>query len=250
MAIVVFGAAVSDIRGSIGGWTFHRNRAGNIIRTKGTVGRFPTPKQTLSQSAHVRLLALFQALTFQQKIDWDTFATIHTKRNLFDEVKTLTGQNWFESINFNRELVGQLIIDSPPVFRLARSLINYLLIVNANKIELQSISPNNPMDNSLIIRTTQPITRTTNSLRGLFRLTKVIPAGPFGTIDITNDWKTTHSLNWPPVAGQNNFVICSMLSLVNQDSGQQSIGVIMCDDLSTMPVGIGFMIIDSTFIVG
>ena len=151
MAKVEFGALVTALSGSIGGWTFHRNRSGNIVRSRGAALRNSTTKQTLAHQSHIKFLQLFQALTQVNKDLWNDFADTFTKTDKFGTVKTLTGQNWFESIGFNRELVGESILDSPPAHILPVAMQDFNLVVGSAEIEIIFNAAFNPADNALVI---------------------------------------------------------------------------------------------------
>lgn len=250
MAKVEFGAGITAIRGSIGGWTFHKNRSGNIIRLRGQASRESSEKQTTAHEAHQRFLTEFQRLTDADKILWDDFATTFTKVDKFGEDKTLTGQNWFESINQVRVFIGETILQSPPARDLPVAVPVTELIINDTTIKLDIGTGIDLSNTSFIIRTTSPFTRTTTSVRSALRLTKIIEVATSGIIDITADWEDTHNIPYPPSTVRVCIKISSMIQTVNKSSGITSPGLIITDDLRIVPIGIGVMIIDSTFIVG
>lgn len=250
MAKVVFGAGITAIRGSIGGWTFHKNRSGNIIRLRGQASRESSEKQTRAHEKHQGFLTAFQRLSETNKILWDDFATTFTKIDKFGEDKTLTGQNWFESINQVRDLIGESILQSPPARDLPVAVPDTELIINDTTIKLDIGTGIDLSNTSFIIRTTSPFTRTTTSVRSALRLTKIIEVAASGIVDITADWEDTHNIPYPPSTIKICMKISTMIQTVNKSSGITSTGLIISDELLIPGVGIGVMIIDSTFIVG
>lgn len=247
MAKVQFGAIIDTITGSVGGWTFHRNRSGNIVRSRGAALRNSTTKQTKAHQLHIKFLQLFQALTQANKDLWNVFADTFTKTDKFGQVKTLSGQNWFESINFNRELVGLPILDAPPVRDLPLATRDYQLAVGSRKIEIIFTPDFDPADTALIIFTTTFNTRITTSQRQFQRLTKVIPSGPFGTIDLTADWENTHGTPWPPSAPPICGRIATEVRTLRKSSGIASTALSKTDEIVTGQEGIGFWIIGFDF---
>ena len=247
MGKVQFGAGIDAITGSIGGWTFHRNRSGNIVRSRGAALRNSTTKQTEAHQKHIKLLQLFQALTQANKDLWNVFANTFTKTDKFDQVKTLSGQNWFESINFNRELVGLSILNAPPVHTLPVAVQDYNLVIGSTEIEVNFDPAFDPADTALIIFTTSFNTRITTSQRQFQRLTKVIPSGPFGNIDLTADWENTHGVPWlpsvPPICGR----IAVEVRTLNKNSGIASTALSKTDEVVTGQEGIGFWAIEVDF---
>lgn len=249
MAKVVFGAGITAIRGSIGGWTFHKNRSGNIIRLRGQASRESSEKQTRAHETHQRFLTEFQRLGEPSKILWDDFATTFVKVDKFGEDKTLTGQNWFEAINQVRVLIGESILQIPPAHDLPIAVPEIDLLIDETSIKLDVQTGIDFTDTAFIIRTTSPFTRTTNSIRSALRLTKVLDQAVSGIIDITTDWEVTHNIPYPPSTEALCIKISSMIQTVNKNSGITSPGLIISDDLRIPLSGIGVMIIEDTFIV-
>ena len=247
MAKVQFGAIIDTITGSVGGWTFHRNRSGNIVRSRGAALRNSTTKQTIAHQKHIQFLQLFQALIQVNKDLWNVFADTFTKTDKFGQVKTLSGQNWFESINFNRELVSLSILDAPPIHDLPTATREYQLGVGVRKIEIIFDPPFDPADTALIIFTTSFNTRITTSQRQFQRLTKVIPSGPFGTIDLTEDWENTHGTPWPPSAEPICGRIATEVRTIRKSSGIASTALSKTDEVVSGQEGIGFWAIEFDF---
>ncbi len=250
MARVQFGAGIDAIKGSIGGWTFHKNRSGNIIRLRGQASKESTTKQTAAHELHQKFLQQFQKLGLPSKQLWDTFALTFPKDNKFGEEKILTGQNWFESVNQNRELVQESILEIPPDHLIPVGVPATTLTIDETAIKLDVATGTDLTDIAFIIRTTFPQTRTTTSVRSALRLTKIITTATSGIIDLTTDWETTHGLQYPPSTTAACFTIAVMIQTLQIESGITSPGLILVDDLRIPVQGIGVMIIDSTFEVG
>lgn len=249
MAKVQFGAGIATIVGSIGGWTFHKNRSGDIIRLRGQASRESTKKQTIAHETHQNFLTEFQKLSEANKLLWDTFAVTFPKVDKFGVDKVLTGQNWFEAVNFNRVLIGETILQIPPAHDLPVAVPVTELIIDETTIKLDIATGTDLSNTAFIIRTTSPFTRTTTSVRSALRLTKVIEVAVDGIIDITADWETTHGIPYPPSTEAICIKIATMIQTINISSGITSTGLIISDDLRIPLEGIGAWIIDSTFII-
>ncbi len=249
MALVEFGGGVVEIRGSIGGWTFQRNRAGTIVRLKPLQKKVATSKQTAQHSALVSLIQAFQQLTPGEKLAWDAFATGNTKQNVFGQDKILTGQNWFTTINSALTGLGLPQLTAPPANLLPEAITSFNLTVDASKIEISQIVPNNPTDTGIIITTSFPTTLTTKLQRSPFRSTTVVSSGPFGTIDLTSDWEIAHTLPWPPGGFANCINIGVRIQPVRISTGITTAGITLVSGLDFVGSGIGSMEIESTFIV-
>ena len=250
MAKVLFGAGITAITGSIGGWTFHKNRSGNIIRLRGQASKESTTKQTLAHQKHLRFLNEFQNLSETNKLLWDDFAITFIKTDKFGTDKTLTGQNWFEAINQTRDQISQSILEIPPAHDLPIAVPAITFIIDKTSIKLDVPTSIDFTDTAFIIRTTSPFTRTTTSVRSRLRLTKVLDQAISGIIDITADWEATHGIPYPPSTQAVCISLAVMIQTVNVSSGITSTGLILLDDLIIPLQGIGAFIIEDTFIVG
>lgn len=247
MARVTFGAMVTDIVGSIGGFTFQSNRSGKIIRLRGRPSRSSTTKQTEAHQAHIKFLQIWQTLTLSQKQDWDTFATTWTKVNMFGQDKVLTGLNFFESINFNRVLVGESTLSVPPAHSLPVAVGAHSYAVGTEEIEINFDPVFNPADNALLIYSTPLLSKATTSFRQYTRLTKVIDSGPYDEINIKNDWENTHGTPWPPGSGGVCGSVGVVVRTLDKNSGLASTGSFSIDSLITGQEGVGFWIIEFDF---
>lgn len=249
MARVEYGAIITDINGSIGGFTFQQNKAGKIVRLRPGTQKTPTSKQTVAQSRHSGFLAGWQNLSIADKEAWNDFADLHTKTDRWGQDKTLTGQNWYESIN---QVLLQLSIpniSSPPTYSLPPAVPVFDVILTASDLEID-FNPNfQPTDTDLVIWSTQPVSRVTDSLRSQFRLTKVVTGDNYGTINLTSDWEDTHQIPWPPSSNTSCFVVGIMVVACDRNSGICGVGVINKEGYDEPITGIGFMEIGNTFVV-
>jgi len=249
MAIVQFGGGIVNMVGSIQGWTFQFTRAGAIVRTKPVQRVSSTPKQTLQQANFVSFLQAFQALDPGDKLAWDAFSQINLKTNKFGQQKILTGQNWFTTVNSARARLGDPQLDTPPSADLPVLIIGFDLLVDASKIEVSGIVPDDPTDTKLFVETTSPVSQLARNQRSPFRATGPVLSPPFGTIDLTSDWETAHGLTWPAGGNADCYNIGVRLQPVNDVTGITGPAVTLIRGLDFSTAGIGFMEIGTDFIV-
>ena len=250
MAKVTYGSIITEINGSIGGITFQTNRAGTIARLRPSTFRSRTGKQNTEIANFTSLIAGFSELSLADKNDWDAFANAHTKETKFGETRTLTGQNWYTSINAHREQLSLVRLSVPPMFQMPIGNNNFSLVVDATKIEVTKNPPTSPNDTSLIFWATAPITRTTTSLRSELRLIVVIQTQPFSVIDLTSFWEAAFGCGWPPSPSISDFSIFVAMQLVRESSGITTALNIQGAPLVQEPEGVGFQIVGSTNIIG
>ncbi len=250
MAKVTFGAGITALQGSIGGWTFHTNRSGNIVSLRPASFRSRTGKQNTEIANFTSLIAGFSELSLADKQTWDAFALAHTKETKFGETRTLTGQNWYVSSNGHREQLGLARIDAAPMFQMPIGNDNFSLVVDATKIEITKNPPLSPNDTSLLFWGTPPLRRTTTSLRSDIRFLTAITAQPFGVTDLTSFWETAFSCDWPPSDPISDFSIFIGMQIVRGSSGIASALNIQGEPLVQEPEGVGFQIVSVSNVIG
>lgn len=249
MARVQFGALITEIVGSIGGFTFQRNRSGTIIRLRPTGQKKVSDIQTQKQALHTTILANWQGLTLANKTLWNDFADLHTKTNSFGQTKTLSGLNWYESVNQNLTAISELNIDTPPVFSLPIAPGAFAFIFSSTELKITFLPTFLPSNESLLIRATPPMSVSSQALQKDFRLIKVVNTPPFSTIDLKTDWENYFNIPYPPASSTDCFNIAVMVQTVEKTSGITSVGVISLGRINEPTAGIGFMQIGTTFIV-
>ena len=114
MALILFGNGVADIRGSINGTTFARNKAGAYARNRTK----PVNPNTVSQSANRNRFATqaaqWTALTNTEQDTWNFLAAGATRINRLGQPYTPSGRQLFlESAN-NMNLAGLPILTTAP----------------------------------------------------------------------------------------------------------------------------------------
>jgi len=115
MALVKLGALAQDVRGSLAGQVFSRNRGGQYVRQK------VAPVQPVSRfSSTVR--AIFRAvaqrwsctLTAAQRAAWEAWAQTHQFINVFGDSIVLGGVAIYQAVNNRLAMVGEDYLDDPP----------------------------------------------------------------------------------------------------------------------------------------
>ena len=200
------------------------------MRARGRATKQPTPKQSISQTLHASFIARFAALSAADRTLWDIFALANTKENAFGQSKILTGQNWYESVNFFRELLGQATLDQPPVHVLPIPQLTITATIGTAPGTTGTLSVDftpapTQVANGIVIYTTTPLTRTTTSLEQYWRLTFSSVNPVSDPLDITSEYEATHEIGIPNNTTRFNFMIGVMVRLVRLSSGIARAGV-------------------------
>lgn len=114
MATIAFGGGVSDIRGSIGGTTFSRNRNGAYARARTQPINPGTSKQTEIRERFGFLATQWSELTAAQRLSWDVLGSQIVRLNRLGQPYTLSGQQAYNSVNQVRGSFGLLPTATPP----------------------------------------------------------------------------------------------------------------------------------------
>jgi len=115
LALIKMGALAQDVRGSLNGTVFSRNKGGAFVRSK------VSPCQPLSRwSSGTR--EVFKAcaqrwsgtLTAAQRSAWNAFALLHPYVNVFSDSIVLPGVAMYAAVNARLRQCGQTAIDEVP----------------------------------------------------------------------------------------------------------------------------------------
>ena len=116
MALVRFGAGITDARGSIGGTTLSRNRYGNYMRARITpVNPNSSAQQKVRNDMGSVVSLWFSTLSSVQRAAWGVYAAGINFTNKLGESITLTGFNHFVRTNIARKSNGMTIVTTAPV---------------------------------------------------------------------------------------------------------------------------------------
>jgi hypothetical protein len=113
MARILYTGSVAEIRGSIAGSTYQRNRAGTIVR-KRTFARFSgSPEQNDQKVLLATIAAKWSILTIAQKTFFENEALDLVYVDKFGQSKTLNGYQYYQLVNQNRSILGLDLLTSP-----------------------------------------------------------------------------------------------------------------------------------------
>jgi len=232
MARIVY--TLGELAGSIGGLTFQRNRSGTIVRTRPTVSKSSTSKQQAAHQTQQHLLYLYQGLSNEQKAEWDSYAMAWTKENKYGQTKTLTGQNWFTSVNYFRELLSSSILNLPPAHLLPDSTPTFEILITADQIKIFFTQAHDFTESPIVIWVSPPIRQTSISINRFRKYCTLITSDTPNPVDITTVWETATGLTWAPVDNfpSGNIFVC--LQAVRATSGIS--GPLSCAKINTSEI--------------
>jgi hypothetical protein len=105
---------VSEIRGSINGVTFARNRFGLYARSKASPVQPRTPAQTERRAQLTVLSQRWRTLPESNRAEWRALADELTRSDTLGLTYRLTGLQAYLQVNLWRALLGIAPVDNPP----------------------------------------------------------------------------------------------------------------------------------------
>jgi len=115
MALIKYGPAIADARGSVGGTVFSRNGSGAYMKQRTTPTYSATPKQTTQANIFAAVVSDWRnVLTIAQRLTWADLAVATTLRNKLGESFSPSGMQLFVRANNLLEITGQAHVAVAP----------------------------------------------------------------------------------------------------------------------------------------
>jgi hypothetical protein len=214
MARVTYGSIITDIKGSIGGITFQHNANAKIARLRFTKAKKNTQKQITKITEFQTVLSLWQTLDGTEKAAWNAFAATYTKEDKWGNVKTLSGFQYFNSINNYLLLISESMITAPPTWSTPLVVQDYTAVAIFNDFSI-NWSPSFAHTSEYLLLFTSPLLRTVSlANRKVLRLTSIIVPGTDSSYDYLSDWQAAHNIP-VPIAGSpsKKFIFTAVMSV-------------------------------------
>jgi hypothetical protein len=249
MARATYGAIITDLKGSIGGLTFQHNTSGKIVRLRPFRKKFNSVNQQIWQQQLYLNVMAWRDLSLSDQQLWNAFAALHTFTDPFGNTETLTGHQWYISINTNLDIIGEPHITQPPAWETPTNPPTASLDLTSSYISLSVASPAPGGYDSIVVTLTPPITNTSYKVNGKFRKVHVIPAGTWRTAVLTSCWESYFGLDWQALTSAGSFKIACEIWCIDTLSG-------LCSPVNRYIAtfvpgssGIGSMIIETDFLI-
>lgn len=216
MALVKFGAGVSEIRGKEGGVIYSRNAYGAYIKTKVS----PVNPQTAFQQAQRALMGNLSSswaqLSSAQKQGWDNLGAQVTRTNRFGDQTNYTGFALYMRLNRNLSIIGYAAKATAPTPPTLPTLAVYTLTATVSGTVLTlSFDPTTPgATMNVVVYATNNIYLGRRFVKNYYR--KVFSAinPTTSPLDLYALWEAHY--NNPLVAGTHIFV---KAKIIDSDTG-------------------------------
>lgn len=143
MANIKLGAAIADIRGSIGGTTFSHGKGGSIARSWKKPVNPRAPKQIARRASMGSNASIWNSAAMATyRAGWNDWATSSPGTNKLGEAIVLTGYQAFCAINSFREAIGLArTLSAPTAYGSAKAItLTASRDTSANEISIVTLS--------------------------------------------------------------------------------------------------------------
>ena len=189
MAKIKFSALVSDIRNSLNGSTFARNRGGNYFRNKTSPVNRQTPAQMALRNAFGSISQAWQGLSDAQRQTWNDAVGDYAYTDQFGDLRQLSGAQLHQQLNQNLAVVGVAPIQEAPlkvpVFQLGTASV---ITSEATQDMDLTLTPGPlPSNVRVVVQATRPVSAGRAFLKNEYRTIHVINGGTSVTaLDISS----------------------------------------------------------------
>jgi hypothetical protein len=168
MAIFLPGAAVSEIRGSIGGVTFSRNSHGAYSRNRvKPVDPRTSTQEEVRQYLEICQFQFREVLTENERAAWYAFAQSTPRPNRLGFSTHMSAINWFIAINVMRMRAGEdLTSTAPPVGGMVALPILTISAEVGDPVTIATPDPVLASDSILTVSLSPPLPPTRNYYTG------------------------------------------------------------------------------------
>jgi len=220
-ALVKFGGGVSAMSGKLGGTVFARNKTGAYSRNWVKPINTNTTKQQAVRNEFATLIAGWKDLTKAQQQLWEDMTPQYPYTNRIGESSTYTGQQLYNHLNMNLQVIGATLLTAPLVpatfstTRITAFAVTTLAgVIDSADVTLQAVGV---ATESIIVEVTTSLSGgITKPAKGLFKQVEIFDDASSGTtLDIQTSYDTLYG---DPELGATIFV---RAWLINENTGQR-----------------------------
>lgn len=219
MAKVKFGGLIAEIRNSINGWVFARNRGGAYIRTKVTPSNPQTQAQVQARARFAQFSQAWRSLTQEQRDAWSAAVENFSTTDVFGDTVNPSGSTLYLKLNCNITNAGGTAISVPPSPEGSSAVTSLELDADAGDSELLlTVSPSTvPAGHAMIIEASAPLSAGVSNANSKFRQIQLVAAAGTTSVNIWGDYVTKFGA---PSAGQKVFVRAKFVRLNTGEKSQ------------------------------
>lgn len=179
MAKIKFSALVSDIRNSLNGSTFARNRGGNYFRNKTSPINRQTPAQMTLRNAFGSIAQAWQGLTEGERQSWNDAVADFAYTDQFGDIRNLSGSQLHQKLNQNLAVVGSAMLTTAPIKVPVFQIGSASVVTSAatQDMDLDLTPGPTPATVKIVVQATRPVSAGRAFLKNEYRTIHVINGG-------------------------------------------------------------------------
>ena len=247
MAVVKLSGLVNDIRGSVNGTTFQKGNGGLIMRSKPSSVGAGTNSQLNIRNINAQLNYAWQNLTDAQRTVWASFATFTNGAGITNQSKTSanTGKTQFFAVNFWCLQYGKALVIAPTFTVPEQSFTICPPLFTSSSVLTDYVGALDTTQQILVTRVSLPQQLATNTANTGFR-TLV-----YSQVDgSTQSWFAAYEAiyGFPPKLNYKYWISLQVVNFITGAISPESRQLVLYTPAPA--IGIGVMVVGSTFIVG
>ena len=207
MARVLYSTMINEIKGSVGGLSFHRNSAGTLVRLKPSRVQKNTELQLDAKTIFSQAVNAWATIDSASQGDWNAYGLAHTKTTYWGDIKKLSGFNWFVSCCSLAFLVGDTYPTHEPIVSTPLAVPNFSVNVSTPSTFNLGWSAFAHPNHHLLVFASSPVLSTSVRNRKLLRLIKIIAPGTSNVVSILTEYLAAFGLSGIPSPGAGTYYI-------------------------------------------
>lgn len=216
MAKVKFTAIVADMRGSLAGTTFSKNRYSAYTRTKTTPVNPDTPAQQLVRQRFAQLSQAWRGLTAAQRAGWNQTAVNYNRTNVWGDQVPLNGFNLFKQLNQNLLNAGAATINDAPLPSAVQGFTSLSLVADTTTGDITAtFAAAIPVGQHALLFATAPLSAGINFAKSQLRQIASLTSAGASPLDFTAQYVAKFGA-LPPVGSKVFMEMKPILDLTGQ----------------------------------
>lgn len=207
MARVIYSTQVNEIKGSVGGLTFHQNTSGSIVKLKPFNRNVSTKVQSEGKSLFVQLTSLWNSLSADDKQTWADEIVGVSFVNRYNESKGFTPFNLFMSANLGRLLLNMAPVSTLGSYTAPIDVPAFDLTVNSGELSCLFDSTSEDPNVYYFFYASPPNRLAYTKQRTQLRLVAAVVPNGETYFDLTTYFEDAFGLTWPIANESNAFKI-------------------------------------------
>lgn len=228
MARVTLSGVITDINGSIGGWTFQDSLAGKTVRIRPVQHGKGSSAQLDSHFFPTQIRYGWSLATSSQQGDWIAWAAATPFTDIYGNVKSLSGYQLFASCVLHAFLQDTFFgLDAPSAVPAPDALEAFTIGMSSTVLSLEWAMAFDHPDHHLWVFATPPVGASAPTNRRLYKLMAIIDNPNTASLDITAYWEALYPYLWTSIYNNSDYYLHLRAFLVRDDSGLTSLAQIV-----------------------